>query len=334
MCNLRERAANIFSKKNIRKRLILVIVLCEVMFSIVCLSSSTKGIQQPVLAWRIGKQRSNQRGTQTAIPTPEPTSTPSVSVTPSPAPEPTPTPVPTPTAKPAISPVPQEQAEPGRPLRYPILSISTSKPVVFLTMDDGYDSKAISAALAVLREREVRCTFFIIGDALRSYPALWKQAVKDGHLICNHTATHKYLSQLSEDGIDKEISGWEDAVADVLGEEYLHRMKREFPYLRLPGGMGSNSEKIMGILADKGYIPVGWSIETVYEVLNRHNLKTEPVEPIARQITDHVTASAKSGSIILLHFNSYDVLTLDKTLQGITEKGLEFKLIPEAFGAP
>lgn len=332
MCNLRERAANIFSKKNIRKRLILVIVLCEVMFSAVCLSSSTKGIQQPVLAWRIEKQRSNQSGTQTAVPTPEPTSTPSVSVTPSPAPEPTP--VPTPTAKPAISPVPQEQAEPGRPLRYPILSISTSKPVVFLTMDDGYDSKAISAALAVLREREVRCTFFIIGDALRSYPALWKQAVKDGHLICNHTATHKYLSQLSEDGIDKEISGWEDAVADVLGEEYLHRMKREFPYLRLPGGMGSNSEKIMGILADKGYIPVGWSIETVYEVLNRHNLKTEPVEPIARQITDHVTASAKSGSIILLHFNSYDVLTLDKTLQGITEKGLEFKLIPEAFGAP
>lgn len=85
----------------------------------------------------------------------------------------------------------------------------------------------------------------------------------------------------------------------------------------------------MKIIAESGYIPVGWAIDTYSAVLKYHNLKKEPARPIAEEITSYIIISTRKGMIILLHFNPYNTIDLERTLQGIKDKGLEIRDISE-----
>ena len=252
------------------------------------------------------------------LPTPLPTS--------SPTPEPTPTPTPVPTKHEQVK---QPSDVKNIQITYPANWGNKEKAEACLTFDDGYDGNSLSTALKVLKKTGVRCTFFITGEALRTHPDLYKEAVKDGHQICNHTTSHKYLNTLSNDGIKNELRGWANAVCDVLGEQYLENMKKEYPYMRLPGGYGTSDERVLKIVAEEGYIPVGWSDETVYSILRHYNLKNEPVDPIAERIVQHIRENAQNGSIILLHFNSFDIGRLEEIINSIKEKGLALKLVSE-----
>lgn len=195
------------------------------------------------------------------------------------------------------------------------------KKAVSLTFDDGLDSKSVEKVLKVLNKYEVKGTFFVIGKAIRQKPELWKQAAADGHQICNHTQTHALLGGLSEEQVKKEIRDWEETVKEVLGEAYFSRMKAEFPFIRLPGGSGEKSKKLMNIIAGEKYIPVGWSVETIHSVLGQYDKKKNSVETISQFIANHVVGSAQNGAIILLHFNPYDTTKLEYIVKTILERG-------------
>lgn len=235
---------------------------------------------------------------------------------------------PGPAPKPEVSPSTAPAANAGAEIVYPINSFSDTNNIC-LTFDDGGNKKAIEKALEVLKQNDVRCTFFVVGKYLKSYPELWKQAVEDGHQICNHTQSHKWLYELSDEGIKKEILDWETTAAEVLGKEYLEKMKQEYPYLRIPYNAGGKSKRVLRIIAELGYTPVGWNIETYYSVLRHHNLSTEPVTPIGNEVASHVKSKAKGGSIILLHFNLYDTNRLDEIISSIKGNGLTLKLLSE-----
>jgi peptidoglycan-N-acetylmuramic acid deacetylase len=248
----------------------------------------------------------------------------SVSPTPSVMPH-APSPVPTATVMPVN---PAENKEKPTELVYPVSSFSNAS-VLCLTFDDGGNKKAVEKALDVLEQYDLQCTFFVIGKYLKSHQELWKKAIEQGHQICNHTQNHKWLSELSSDEVKKEILAWEASAAEVLGEEYVQKMKKEFPYLRLPGGAGSQSKRLMGILSELGYTPVGWNIESYYAVLRNHDLKNDPLQDIAGDVAAHITKRASAGSVILLHFNAYDTAALDAILKGISEKKLTMELLSE-----
>ena len=98
----------------------------------------------------------------------------------------------------------------------------------------------------------------MIGSQLRAYPDLWRQAIEDGHQICNHTYSHRWLSALSSEEIKREIFRWEEVAREVLGEEngsiiLLHFNARDVATL----------EEIIAGIKGKGL-----RIVTVTEVLN------------------------------------------------------------------
>jgi len=247
-------------------------------------------------------------------------------------PLPTVIPNPVPTAAPTPTAVPQETlAERAEEVQSPEAEVEVRRPAfwgdrsqseVALTFDDGFSAQAIQTTLEVLRANNIQGTFFVIGSQLKAYPDLWRQAVVDGHQICNHTYTHTYLSSLSGEEIKKELARWEAAAAEVLGEEYVRRMKQEFAYVRFPGGAGHNSDGVLEAVAEAGYRPIVWSQETYAAVLKNHNLKNEAVAPIADEVRQHTVNAAQNGSIILLHFNSWDTLYLGQTVRGLIDKGL------------
>jgi peptidoglycan/xylan/chitin deacetylase (PgdA/CDA1 family) len=88
---------------------------------------------------------------------------------------------------------------------------------VALTFDDG-PSRWTPLVLHLLREHEMRATFFVIGQRVREHPELLKQIVAEGHELGSHTLTHPRLTEISEEEIRAEIQGGQDAIAEVLGE--------------------------------------------------------------------------------------------------------------------
>lgn len=227
---------------------------------------------------------------------------------------------------PTAAPEPEKKDEPE--WVYPITSFN-NKNALCLTFDDGGNEKAITKALEILEQHNVKCTFFVIGKYLKSHTDLWKKAVEQGHQICNHTQDHVWLSELSDDEVRKEILDWEASAAKVLGDEYLERMKANFPYLRLPGGAAAKSKRVLKIVAELGYTPIGWNVESYYAVLRNHDLKNEPVASIAKEVAAHIIKKSKGGSIVLLHFNAYDTEKLDEIIQGIKDAGLTLELVSE-----
>jgi len=63
---------------------------------------------------------------------------------------------------------------------------------VYLTFDDGPDGPRTERVLDVLRARDVRATFFLIGEKLRPQVSLVRRMVAEGHALGNHSWDHKY----------------------------------------------------------------------------------------------------------------------------------------------
>jgi len=183
---------------------------------------------------------------------------------------------------------------------------------VTLTFDDG--GAKMATILKILNKYDIKGTFFLIASELRRNPDLWRQAVADGHLVCNHTVGHNTkLNTLSKQEMIYQIKGWESTARKVLGDEYLVKMKKEFPYFRVPGGM--NSLPLLKVLSQLGYYKtIFWTREDVW--FYGHNAKNYT-------LVENYVENAKNGDIFLMHGGS--VASLEAVIQGVQAKGFEFE---------
>lgn len=173
----------------------------------------------------------------------------------------------------------------------PIILGNLSRNQISLTFDDGYHKQSIKDILSLLQDHEIKATFFIIGECIKKYPELRKQAILDGHQICNHSDTHtKYFKKWDTEFLEKEILDWEHTVKTYLGDKYLKLMKQEFPFFRFPGG--SWAPDLLEITKKYGYLP-----------FNRYYENNSSLDPI-------------NWWIILYHFNKWEV---EKVFQFIEE---------------
>ena len=72
--------------------------------------------------------------------------------------------------------------------------------IVFLTFDDGPTQGATPKILDILKEEDVKATFFVIGKYVDRHPEIVKRAYEEGHYIANHGYDHnnKILYQIEE----------------------------------------------------------------------------------------------------------------------------------------
>ena len=200
---------------------------------------------------------------------------------------------------------------------------------VSITFDDGYDRTAIKKVLDVLKEEKLSATFFVIGKNLNQNTELWKRAVNEGHEVCNHTYYHQLLGKMSDEKIIKEFTDWEEAAEKILGAEYMVRMKRDFPFIRLPGGDGNNNKRILYLAQSLGYKVIGWDTDSYTGIIRQMEKNKQSKDEIAKQVSVYIPKVAKKGSIILMHFNAYDTTYLKQTIKGLQDKGYEIKSISE-----
>ena len=111
------------------------------------------------------------------------------------------------------------------------------KKVIYLTFDEGYEAGYTSKILEVLKQNDVKATFFITAHYLNTQEQLVKQMLEEGHIVGNHTVNHKSMPSLSDEQVNTEVMKLHQSIY----EKFAYEMK----YIRPP--MGEYSERTLNI---------------------------------------------------------------------------------------
>lgn len=184
--------------------------------------------------------------------------------------------------------------------------------LVYLTFDLGYEAGYTPKILEVLKQNEVKATFFITAHYVNTQPDLVKQMIDEGHIIGNHTVNHKSMPSCSLETIKKEVMDLHSAIYEKFGYE----MK----FIRPP--KGEYSERTVAYTNTLGYTSVMWSFG--YDDWDEKKQGRE--EYGKKKILDNV----HNGEIMLLHATSKDNANiLDDVIKEIKNMGYEFRNIDQ-----
>ena len=90
---------------------------------------------------------------------------------------------------------------------------------VVLTFDNGPHPGDVSDRLLdVLEQRQVKASFFYIGQNVVRHPGAVRRAAEQGHAIGNHTYSHRWQSLCHAAVLREEILRTDRAIADALGQ--------------------------------------------------------------------------------------------------------------------
>ncbi len=183
---------------------------------------------------------------------------------------------------------------------------------VYLTFDEGYEAGYTEKILAVLKENDVKATFFITAHYVNTKPELVQKMIDEGHIIGNHTVNHKSMPDLDNNTIKKEVMDLHTAIY----EKYKYEMK----YIRPP--KGEYSQRTVAFTNTLGYKTVMWSFAYDDWDENKQGRESYAKEKILNNV--------HNGAIILLHGNSKDnTNVLDECIKEVKKMGYEFKSLDE-----
>ena len=110
--------------------------------------------------------------------------------------------------------------------------------VVYLTFDDGPSAKVTPQILDILKQYNVKATFFIIAKNAEQYPDTVKRAADEGHTIASHTYSHDYSYVYgSLENFREEVNKAKDVLTNIVGEDAFTNIFR-FPGGGVPGAAG------------------------------------------------------------------------------------------------
>ena len=212
------------------------------------------------------------------------------------------------------APPPEPMVVPAGPSAGWLSTVSTTAPVAFLTIDDGWVKDGEGAQL--IRAIHVPVTLFLTIDAIRDDPAYFVPLQRAGAVIEAHTVTHQSLRGLPYGVQMREVCGSADQLADLYGRR---------PVLFRPP-YGEIDSTTLQVVHDCGMLAALYWRETVINGSVRY------------QETDH---TVHAGDIILLHFRATFVEDFLAALWAIHDAGLTPALLesylvaaPETVGTP
>jgi peptidoglycan-N-acetylmuramic acid deacetylase len=200
------------------------------------------------------------------------------------------------------------QADPGAPAliaKYKGLYLGdTSRKIIYLTFDEGYENGYTTKILDALKENNAKAVFFITGPYLKDHQELVRRMLEEGHKVGNHTIHHPSLPTISDSQIEEEVLGLERA--------FREKFNTEMKYLRPP--KGEYSERSLAITSKLGYRNMFWSF--AYDDWYRDRIRG------ADYAYNMVMKNLHNGAILLLHAVSKDNAdALDSIIKGVREKG-------------
>ncbi len=191
----------------------------------------------------------------------------------------------------------------------------------FLTFDDG-PSSVTPTILDVLKQENIKASFFVLGSRVEAMPEMVKRIYEEGHYIANHGYSHSYSAIYSSpQAVLDEYNQCNDAVKNAIGvPEYNSHL------FRFPGGLAGGpyaqiKQEAKELLSQNDILQVDWN------ALSGDAETTQPtIEYEMKKIQETVTN--KSSVVILMHDAQAKKATaeaLPQIISWLKENGYEFK---------
>lgn len=179
-----------------------------------------------------------------------------------------------------------------------------------MTFDDGPHAKNTPRLLDMLKERNIKATFFMVGECAAEYPQIVKRIAAEGHEVASHSWSHPLLSKMSDEAVREQLRKTHDAIVNACG--VAPKIMRP-PY----GGFTERQRKWCN--SEFGYKVILWDVDPLdWQVRNAANVE--------RQILQHTVP----GSIILSHdIHKTTVDAMPATLDALLAKGYKFVTVSE-----
>lgn len=191
----------------------------------------------------------------------------------------------------------------------PVYSVETQEKKISISFDCAWGTEYTDELLDVLERENVRATFFMVEFWTEKYHEYVKKIDEKGHEIGTHSATHSYMSKLSEEEIRQELTSSSQAIEEVTGKKtQLFRP----PY-------GDYDDLLIDTAKSMGLYSIQWDVDSL-------DWKDLSANDIAMRVINRV----QNGSIILCHNNGlHTAEALPVILDTLKNKGYEFVPVGE-----
>jgi polysaccharide deacetylase family sporulation protein PdaB len=181
--------------------------------------------------------------------------------------------------------------------------------MVALTFDATYGDNQTYELLEILRNNNIKATFFLSGIWLINYPQLARAIAAEGHEIGNHSYTHPHMPLITMQEVTNQIVRTEALIRNITGQD---------PYLFRPP-FGEYTQTLLNQLASLGYVTIMWTIDSI-----------DWKNPGADAVVSRVVDNAEPGAIILMHQSAPDTLQgLQTMITQLREQGYDFGTVSQ-----
>lgn len=214
---------------------------------------------------------------------------------------------------------PYSQALGTFPYRAPIDAAEAVRTVA-LTFDDGPNEPYTSQIAAYLDQRDIKATFFQVGQCVQRHPETSRSLLAAGHAIGNHSHSHRFGRCWTHHDIADELHEAQRVFRETIGcEPAMYRP----PWL-------ARTPATFNVVTDAGLRAVSGEF--------CHPL--EPAQPSPQRIARRALAKVRPGSIIIFH-DGYDakgaarastVEAVKIVVDTLTLQGYSFSTVDELLG--
>ena len=198
-----------------------------------------------------------------------------------------------------------------------IENVVVADKTIALTFDDGPDPIYTDMILDVLKEKDVKATFFLIGKKMKQYPLVTERIFEGGHCLGNHTFSHTDLKGKAFRNVYLSILQTEQIIDSVCG--------KTVKIFRPPWGHITSEEKVN--LMKFGFKIVLWDVNSRDY---KPNIKVN-------EIINNAMSGVGDKKIVLFHDSDYlckgsrknTVLALPQIIDLLKEMGYRFVTIDQ-----
>ncbi|MDK2990967.1 MAG: hypothetical protein PWP48_200 [Clostridiales bacterium] len=183
----------------------------------------------------------------------------------------------------------------------PVYKGDVSKPLIAFACSVADGAEYIPPMLKILKDNDIKVTFFVTGRWAKQHPDLLMQMVSEGHEIGNHGFNYDMPTQLSSEQNKKGILDTERIIADIVG---IKTTLFSPPY-------GDYDRQVLRVTESLGYKTVICSIDTL-----------DLIDDGYQAIIERTLKNPGNGDIISIHPTRDTLVALPIMIRELKSRGL------------
>ncbi|WP_269409223.1 polysaccharide deacetylase family protein [Lentibacillus daqui] len=182
----------------------------------------------------------------------------------------------------------------------PIYRGHPEKQMTALMINVSWGTEYIPTILNVLKENNVKATFFIEGKWAKENSDFVKMIAEQGHVIGNHAYNHPDMAHLSKTEMTEQIQKTNDIIKAITGKA---------PTLFAPPS-GSFNDQVVDVADEMDMETILWTVDTI-----------DWQNPTVSVMVNRVSSKIHPGAMVLMHPTSPTAQGLDSLITVIKDKG-------------